>query len=97
MKQSTSPKMLAIKMQSTSAFRQALKPSVVFFGFFIIFLRLGVDTFFRHRPLSGWLEYLKSQLDPVVKAVPVGADWSLIYTVQIFSGDCVRSSFSFSV
>lgn len=65
--------------------------------FLLFSLRLVVDTFFRQWALSGWLEYLKSQLDPVMKAVPVRADWSLIYTVPIGSWDCVRSSFSFSV
>lgn len=44
-----------------------------------------------------WLEDLKSQLDPVIKAVPVGADCSLIYTVPIGSCSCVGLSFSFAV
>ncbi len=80
-KQSTSPKVLAIKMQSTSAFRQALKPLV----FFIIFSLTRGGHILQARALSGWLEYLKSQLDPFMKAVPVRADWSLIYTVPIGS------------
>lgn len=37
MKRSTSLKTMAIKMQSTSALRQALKPSVFIFFLFIIF------------------------------------------------------------
>lgn len=47
--------------------------------------------------LSGWLEYLKSHLDAVRRAVPVRADCSLIYTVPKGSWDCVGSFFLISV
>lgn len=55
---------------------------------FLFVVWLVVDSIFRHWSLSGWLECLKSQLDPVIKAVPVGADCSLIYTVPIGSCSC---------
>lgn len=49
-------------MQSVSALRRELKP---FFFIIVFFFQCHVvDTFFRLAALSGWLEYLESQLDP---------------------------------
>lgn len=84
---------LLIKMQRPLGFQWAVSHQCLL----LFSLHLMVDTIFRQWSLSAWLEYLKSQLDSVMKAVPVGADWSLIYTVPIGSCDCVRLSFSLSV